>query len=309
MKKLSAALLALVLVLSLAACGGTAATTTTTAKTAESTAEQSQSAAKTAATTLSGDDGTDGNVLRVGMECAYAPYNWTQTDASNGAVKIADSSDYAYGYDVMMAKYLAEKMGYTVEVHKMEWNSLIPAVQSGTIDCVIAGQSITSERLETVDFTDPYYYASIVVLVKSDSKYASAAGLTDLKGASATSQMDTVWYNTCIDQIPDVSKQTAMEDVAAMITALTSGSVDVVVTDKPTALAAVASDPTLKELDFTGKSDNFQVSAEEINIGISVKKGNSVLLSKLNAGLSTLTTADFDSWMNTAISVQPLSQS
>jgi putative lysine transport system substrate-binding protein len=88
-------------------------------------------------------------VLRVGMECAYAPYNWTQSDDSNGAVKINDSSDYANGYDVQMAKYLADKIGYRLEIHKIEWTSLPTAVQTGTIDCAIAGQSITSKRLET----------------------------------------------------------------------------------------------------------------------------------------------------------------
>ncbi len=66
------------------------------------------------------------------------------------------------------------------------WDSLVPAVQSGTVDCVIAGQSITSERKQMVDFTFPYYYASIVCLTNGDSKYASAKGITDLAGASCT---------------------------------------------------------------------------------------------------------------------------
>jgi putative lysine transport system substrate-binding protein len=87
------------------------------------------------------------NTLRVGMECAYAPYNWTQPTNANGAVQINGSSDYAYGYDVMMAKYLADKLGYTLEIHKMDWDSLPIAVQSGIVDCVIAGQSITEERI------------------------------------------------------------------------------------------------------------------------------------------------------------------
>ena len=109
-------------------------------------------------------------VLRVGMECAYAPYNWAQSDTSNGAVPIVGSSDYAYGYDVMMAKYLADKLGYELEIYKIDWDSLPVALQSNKIDCVIAGQSITSERLQTVDFTTPYYYASIVALTNGDSE-------------------------------------------------------------------------------------------------------------------------------------------
>ncbi|GFI60858.1 putative histidine-binding protein [Clostridiales bacterium] len=110
----------------------------------------------------SNEEVADDNVLTVAMECGYAPYNWTQPDDSNGAVQIKDSPDYAYGYDVIMAKHIAEKLGMELEIVKLDWDSLVPAVQSGTVDCVIAGQSITSERLEMVDFTEPYYYASIV---------------------------------------------------------------------------------------------------------------------------------------------------
>ena len=101
-------------------------------------------------------DNSGVKTLRVAMECSYAPYNWTQTTDANGAVKISGSSEYAYGYDVMMAKYIAEKLGYNLEIVKLDWDSLVPAVQSGTVDCVIAGQSITSDRLQMVDFTNPY---------------------------------------------------------------------------------------------------------------------------------------------------------
>ena len=125
--------------------------------------------------------------LRVAMECGYAPYNWTQATDENGAVPIADSSEYAYGYDVMMAKHICEELGYDLEIVKLDWDSLVPAVQSGTVDCVIAGQSITSARLEMVDFTEPYYYASIITLTKKDSDYANAASVADLKGATSVS--------------------------------------------------------------------------------------------------------------------------
>jgi putative lysine transport system substrate-binding protein len=243
-------------------------------------------------------------VLRVGMECGYAPYNWTQNDDSNGAVQIADTSDYAYGYDVMMAKKLAEYLGYEVEIYKIDWDSLPIALQSGKIDCVIAGQSITAERLETVDFTDPYYYASVVGLVKSDSPYADSVNVKDLDGVTATSQINTIWY-TVLDQIPNIDKLAAMETVPNMLTALESGKVDFVCTDMPTAMAACVAYPDMKIIDFEGGT-GFEVSDEDVNIGISVKKGNSELLSKLNEALATLTTDDFDAMMDDAISKQPL---
>lgn len=253
-------------------------------------------------------DGADDNVLTVAMECSYAPYNWTQPDDSNGAVPIKDSADYAYGYDVMMAKYLAEQMGMELEIVRLDWDSLVPAVQSGTVDCVIAGQSITAKRLQQVDFTTPYYYASIVGLVKADGPYAEASGISDLAGATCTSQQATVWYDTCLPQIEDADILPAMESAPAMLVALESGRCDLVVTDMPTAMAACVAYPDMKLLDFTGTDDDFAVSEEEINIGISVQKGNETLLNALNEALATLTTDDFTAMMNEAISVQPLSE-
>ena len=248
-------------------------------------------------------------VLRVGMECAYAPYNWAQTDSSNGAVPISGSSEYAYGYDVMMAKFLAEKLGYELEIYQIDWDSLPVALQSNKIDCVIAGQSITSERLETVDFTTPYYYASIVGLTKSDSKYANATGISGLEGATCTSQINTVWYDTWLPQFKNANILPAMEVASQMLVALDSGKTELVVTDMPTAMAATKVYDDFTILDFTNsETDNFEVSDEEINIGISVKKGNTELLNELNTALAELDTTDFEEMMNTAISVQPLSE-
>ena len=250
----------------------------------------------------------DSNVLRVAMECAYAPYNWTQTDDSNGAVPISGTSDYAYGYDVMMAKLIAESMGKELEIVKLDWDSLVPAVASGDVDLVIAGQSITAERLEVVDFSDPYFYASIVTLTKADSAYASAVSVADLAGATCTSQLGTIWYDICLPQIPDANILTAQETAPAMLVALESGAVDLVVTDMPTALAATAVYSDMVLLDFTGTAGEFEVSEEEINLGISMKKGNTELLEAVNALLATLTVEDYEAMMADAIAVQPLSE-
>lgn len=248
------------------------------------------------------------NVLRVGMECAYAPYNWSQTDDSNGAVPIKDSSNYAYGYDVMMAKIIAEKLDCDLEIYQIDWDSLPIALQSNRIDCVIAGQSITAERLETVDFSTPYYYASIVTLTNNTSKYANALGVSDLEGATCTSQINTCWYDTCLPQIKDANILPAMDTAPNMLVALNSNTVDLVVTDMPTAIAALEVYPDMKLLDFTGTEDNYNVSEEEINIGISVRKGNSELLEKINNVLKDYTEEDFKNMMNDAISVQPLAE-
>ena len=283
-RRLSAAALAALMTLGLTACSG---------------GEESSTAAKS---------GLEDGVLTVAMECAYAPYNWTQADDSNGAVPIKDSNNYANGYDVIIAKKLAEELGVELEIVKSDWDSLIPAVQSGTVDCVIAGQSITADRMQQVDFTEPYFYATIVTLTKSDSQYASAASVADLSGATATSQMNTIWYNNCLPQIPDANILPAQADAPAMLVALNSGTCDIVVTDKPTGLAACVAYPDFTMLDFTGTEGEFEVSDEDINIGISLKKGNTELKEKLDSILSTMTEEDFTELMDQAISVQPLSK-
>lgn len=255
-----------------------------------------------------GNNEENENVLRVAMECAYAPYNWTQNDDSNGAVQIAGTNSYAYGYDVMMAKLIAESMGKELEIVKLDWDALVPAVMSGDVDLVIAGQSITAERLEMVDFSDPYFYASIVTLTKADSAYANAASVADLAGATCTSQLGTIWYDICLPQIPDADILNAQETAPAMLVALDTGAVDLVVTDMPTALAATAVYGDMVLLDFTGTAGEFEVSEEEINLGISMKKGNAELLEAVNAVLATLTVEDYEAMMADAIAVQPLSE-
>lgn len=246
--------------------------------------------------------------LKVAMECGYAPYNWTQPDDSNGAVPISGSSDYANGYDVMMAKHITEELGYDLEIVKLDWDSLVPAVQSGQADCVIAGQSITSERAQMVDFTEPYYYASIITLVKADGDYKDAASVEDLKGVVCTSQQNTVWYDTCLPQIPDAEILPAQESAPAMLVALESGKCDAVVTDMPTGMAACVAYPDMKLLDFSDTDGAFDVSDEEINIGISLQKGNDELKDAINGVLAEMTEDDYTEMMDEAISVQPLAE-
>ena len=266
------------------------------------------SAASPAVDSTVPDGDGDPTTLTVAMECAYAPYNWTQNDDTNGAVQIRDSGDYAYGYDVIMAKKIGEALGQNVQIVKLDWDSLIPAVTSGDVDCVIAGQSITAERAEQVDFSDPYYYASIVTLVKKDSKYADAKSVADLDGATATSQLGTIWYDNCLPQIPNGNILAAQETAPAMLVALNSGACDVVVTDRPTAQAALVAYPDFALLDFGGGENDFQVSQEDINIGISMKKGNTALCDAINKVLSGMTADDYNDLMDEAIAAQPLSE-
>ena len=132
--------------------------------------------------------------LRIGMEAAYAPFNWTQEDDSNGAVKIDGTNQYANGYDVQIAKKVAEKLGKKPLIVKTSWNGLIPALSSGKIDMIVAGMSPTEERKKEVAFSNSYYTSEPVMLVRKDGNYANATSLDDFKNAKVTSQQGVYLY-------------------------------------------------------------------------------------------------------------------
>ena len=279
MKKFFALIMACAMILSMAACGSAGVST-----------------------------GVEDGILTVGMECAYAPYNWTQTDDANGAVPIANvPGAYANGYDVMMAKKICEANGWQLEIKKLDWDSLVPAVQTGEIDCAIAGQSMTAERDELVDFAGPYIYASIVCLVRQDSALATATGISQLTG-TCTSQRGTIWYDTCLPQVKNATIQSAADDAGQMLMAVNSKTCDFVCTDMPTAQGAVITYPDLMILDFSASDDNFNVSDEEINIGISVREGNKTLLDAMNKVLSPMNADDFNALMAQAVAIQPIEE-
>ena len=301
MRKITCLVLSLVLALSLAACGSGSTTSTTAA------ADAAETAAAAAST------GVEDGVLTIAMECAYAPYNWMQGDDSNGAVPISNvPGSYANGYDVMIGKKIAEANGWELEVIQADWDSLVPGVQTGIYDAVIAGQSMTAERSEQVDFAGPYFYASIVCVTKKDSPYATAASIADLAGGKCTAQIATIWYDQCLPQINGALVQTAAETAPAMLMALETGSVDFICTDMPTAQGAVAAYPDMTILDFSGTDGDFQFSdevrAENVNIGVSVKKGNTELKNMIDSVLSTMTADDMNALMEQAIAIQPLSE-
>ena len=296
--RILAVLLTLVMLLALAACGSSSPAAAPAAPAAASSSDTAAAGAV--------PSGVEDGVLTVAMECAYAPYNWAQPDDSNGAVPIKGTNMFANGYDVMTAKQICEANGWELEIVQLEWDSLIPAVMAGTVDAVIAGQSMTSERMESVDFAGPYLYASIVCLTLRDSAFASAQGKSELSGGTATSQSGTIWYDSCLPQIEGASIATAAADAPSMLMALESGTVDFVCTDMPTAQGALIVYPDMVILDFSGSGDDFEVSEEEVNIGISVAKGNTVLLDAMNAVLGTKTADDFNALMAQATAIQPI---
>ena len=255
--------------------------------------------------------GLEDGVLTVGMECAYAPYNWTQTDDSHGAVPISNvPGSYANGYDVMIAKRICDTYGWKLEIVSSAWDSLTPAVQSKTMDANIAGQSMTAERMAEVNMAGPYYYATIVCLTTKDSAYANAKSIADLAGGKCTAQSGTIWYESCLPQIQGTQMIAPAETAPAMLMQLQTGTVDFICTDMPTAMGAVAKDENLVILNFSGTAGDFQFAskqerAENVNIGISVLKGNTELTQAIDRVLSILDEGDFNALMNYAIAIQP----
>lgn len=244
--------------------------------------------------------------LRVGMECAYAPYNWTQAEKTDIAMPLKGGG-YADGYDVQVAKYLAGKLGMDIEIVKIEWEGLIPALTSGTgkIDAIIAGMSPTDDRRMVVDFTAPYYESDLVVVVKAEGSYAAAKSLTELAGARITGQLNTFHYDL-IDQIPQVKKQVAMGDFPVMTAALSGGRIDGYVSERPGALSAVAANPSLSFLTFeAGKG--FELDPDDTTIAVALRQG-SPLLERINAALAELSEDERVELMAQALLRQPGAQ-
>ena len=303
-RRIFALLTALVLAFALCACGNDQPSNSNNNETVD------YLASVPAVEDLTGVDtsafpGVEDGVLTVGMECAYAPYNWTQMDDSNGAVPIVNNpGTFANGYDVMIAQRICDAYGWKLEVMAIGWDGLIPALNAGQIDAVIAGQSMTEERMAEVDMAGPYFYASIVCVAQKGSDQSKATGISNLTGA-CTAQTGTIWYDSCLPQIPGAEIMTEAETAPAMIMAVTTGTVDFICTDMPTAMGACATYDNLMILDFTGTNDDFQVDEGEINIGISVVKGNSQLKDAMDTVLNAMTVDHVNAMMNHAISVQP----
>ena len=278
MKKITLLMsLMLVLVLALAGCG-------------TSDSEKSESS------------GDSKGTFTVGMEAGYPPFNWTQSDDSNGGVKIKGGNEFAGGYDVAIAQKIADHLDKELVIVKTEWDGLVPALTSSKIDAIIAGMSPTAKRLKTIDFSDNYYTSNLVVVVKKGSKYEGATSLDQLDGAKITAQLNTFHYSV-IDQIPSVSKQTAMDNFPAMRVALESGKIDGYVSERPEGVSASAANDNLVMVEFEdGKG--FETNPEDTAIAVGLKKGSD-LKEQVNEALKGISEDERVQLMDEAIKNQP----
>lgn len=251
---------------------------------------------------LSGCAEDDVNELVVGLECNYAPFNWTTATEGENGISIDQVSAYCDGYDVTMSSYIADELGMELVIRKIEWDGLIPALLSGEIDVIIAGMSPTPERAETVSFTNEYFRSEQVLVVSIDSVYASATSLDDFNGAGVIAQMSTL-QDGLIDQITGVNHQTALGDYPSLVASLTSGVSDALVAELPVAQSIIASNTGLTIVRLG--DDGFAVDASDVSVSVAVRQDENDLLDSINTVLNGITEETRNQWMTDALTRQP----
>lgn len=293
----------------LAGCGGSEAATQSAASTTGGETSAESSGSESSAAESGGE--TTGGVLRVGMECAYAPFNWTQEspEVPNGdtAVPIYGSNYYAYGYDVMMAQKLADALGMELEIHKVEWDTIGLAMDSGEYDCIIAGMGRTPEREAAYAFTEPYYYRDNCLTVKKGSGLEDITSLADLAGknVTVTTQTGTGWISLQ-EQIPDRVEGANYATTAECFMAVANGVADVALIDVPTAQSALLSNPDLVMITFE-EGKGFVDDNGMTNVCIATRLDDTELRDKLQGAMDEMNwdKAQMDEMMSLAIDIQP----
>ena len=245
---------------------------------------------------------TSENELVVGLECNYAPFNWTVSSASNEAIEIDGVNAYCDGYDVVVAEQIANELGLDLVIRKIEWDGLIPALLSDEIDVIIAGMSPTEERAQTVSFTDAYYQSEQVFVVSANSIYAAAESLDDFYGARVIEQLNTL-QDGLIDQISGVNHQTALNDYPRLVASLTSGVSDALVAELPVDESIIANNNQLVIVRLG--EEGFTVAEEDVSVSVALRQEDVDLLEEINQILSNIDDDTRNLWMNEALTRQP----
>lgn len=242
--------------------------------------------------------------LIVGLECNYAPFNWTQVAASETAVAISGGGGYCDGYDIAIATIIADAMERDLVIKKTGWSALESgiALNSGDIDLVIAGMTDTAERRTNLDFSEYYYSSDLVLIVRKDSVFASATTLSDFTGAKVVAQKGTI-HDDVVDQIPSVNHQTPLESFPVLYEAVKSKAADAAVSERPVAIAAIGANPDLMIVSFAAGA-GFDVAAEDVTVSIAMKQGSD-LMDAVNAALANISNEEREQLMANAVARQP----
>ena len=283
MKKYAAILLAGMMALSLAACGGSSSASSAKEEAApaeaEAVTEEAEAEAGEAVTTEAAAAETAAELttvsegeLHMATNAAFPPYEMT----SDG-----EGYDGYEGIDVEVAAKIAEKLGLKLVIDDMEFGSVITSVQSGKADMAMAGLTVTEERKQNVDFTDSYATGVQVVIVPEDSDIASVDDLANDKMIGC--QDGTTGYIYCSDTVENggygEDHVTSYTNGAMAIEALKAGKVDAVVIDNEPAKQFVAVNEGLKILDTEYIVENY---------AIGISKDNPALCEAVNNALNEL---------------------
>ena len=264
MKKLTALLMGTAMVLSLAACGGSAssaASSEAASSEAASSEETSEAAAEETTDEAVGEVTTvNAGKLTMSTNAAFPPYEMT-----------TDSGDLE-GIDIEVAGAIAEKLGLELQVDDMDFDAALLATQSGKSDMVMAGVTVTDERQKVMDFSDTYAEGIQSIIVPEDSDIATA---DDLSGKAIGTQRGTTGYIYCTDDFGE-DNVIAYDDGLTAVQALNNGQV---VIDNAPAQEFVAANPGLKILDTAYAQEDY---------AIGVAKGNTQLLDAINGALEEL---------------------
>ena len=288
-----AMLMALLMVLSLAACGSQTAAPAATQAPAQAEAPAETGASAAAEDPLAYLNGQ----LRVGMECAYAPNNWQESEASDTNVPIENvPGAYAEGYDVQWARIIADYLGLELVIVKMDWDGLIPALNEGQIDAIIAGMMDTAARREAINFSTAYHSTVYGMMVNEGSPYENATSIQDFSGASVLGQKDTA-LDTVIDQIEGVNHLTAVSSIPDMVARLQQGACDAIVVNVENAPAYMQTNPSFRLITFA-EEDGFELPAKGSCVGI--RYDDNALLELVNEALAGVDQAQRDEMWATA---------
>lgn len=243
--------------------------------------------------------------LIVGMECNYAPFNWTQNFESEESMPLSDGT-YCDGYDVAIARIIADEIDRDLVIHNYAvFTGLLEAAKVGDIDLIIAGMTDTAERRQEVAFSTIYYTSDMVLVVRKDGAYSDATSLADFNGATVSAQIGTI-HDQLIDQIPNVNHSQPLDSFPSLTTAVNSTAIDAFVSEKPVAMAITDSNSSLTYIEFD-PSQGFEVDQEEVTVSIGMAKEEVELLSQVNAVLANISSEERDEIMHDAIQRQPSS--
>ena len=240
-------------------------------------------------------------IMRIGMECDYAPNNWEEKKPSQYNAPLSNQEgSYADGYDLQIARLVAESLDATLEVRKVAWDDLIPALLRGEIDAIFSGMLDTEERKKQIAFTESYEVnrTEYSVVVNTSSPYAGAKRMTDFSGAKFTCQKGTNLY-AAISQIPGAVALPAVSTVPEMLNAVTTGEADAIVINLDTGRSYEATYPNLKVIRFPA-DEGFVIGFSGICAG--VRKDDTELLHRINRILGEIERGERRKIMDSTVS-------